>query len=87
MLTEPEFYLWFLIPAIILLFVGTWSIYASLKRKQLADWILTLMIVGLSSYSALWLYGIFINDGYPSYVPHILIGISALVGLVQKFKN
>jgi len=83
MLSSPEFYLWFLLPSIIGLFIILRTIFISLKRKSILSWVFTFIIFTLITLSEIILYQIFFQGSYPTFIPHLMIGFSLIIFTVQ----
>jgi len=74
-----EFYLWFLLPTVIELFVLIKSTQVSLRRKSVISWGLTIIILLLTVLSETILYQIFFQESWASFVPHLMIGLSIIL--------
>ena len=83
----PEFIYWFLIPTIISLSTIAKSISILLKRKTKFNWSVSILITVLVIFSESILLSIFFFNAYPSYIPHIIIGINLVLLIIQILKN
>jgi len=89
-LLNTEFYLWFLLPTLIGLFILIKSAIISFRRKSIGSWVLTIVIFILTCLSEIILYQIFFQGTWPSFIPHFMIGLSVILfGLqvILKRKN
>ena len=84
---NPEFLYWFVIPTVLAALIALGSIIISLKRRSVGNWIGTLIIMVLISLSEIILYQIFFEESYPSYIPHVLIGFSLILFLIQILRK
>jgi hypothetical protein len=87
LLRKPEFYYWFLIPTIIAVFIFTNSIIILVKRRKMINWILTMFIFSVIIFSEYMLGVIFFLDAWPTYLPHIGIGLALIIYGIQFFLN
>ena len=74
---------WCVLPAIICLFVIVLTIRLSIKIKKLFSWILSLIILIAASLSFAILCTIYFTDSWPTFIPHIAIGFSIILLLIQ----
>jgi hypothetical protein len=79
-----ESIIWIFVPAIIGLFVLFKTILISINKKILLSWFLTVIIWMAVVFSAMMLGNMYFYDAWPSFLPHILIGISLLLLLLQS---
>lgn len=84
MLLNTEFYLWFLLPTLIGLFVLIKSAQISLRRKSIIDWMLTIVILLLTVLSEISLYQIFFQGSWATFIPHLMIGLSIISFGLQR---
>ena len=87
LLRKPEFYYWFLIPTIIVVFVFTKSIIILVKKRSFINWISTIFIINLLIVSEYILGVIFFMDALPTYLPHIGIGLTLIIYGIQNYVN
>jgi hypothetical protein len=79
-----EAIIWFFAPALISLFVLFKTTAISISKKFFLSWLLTLIIWMAIIFSAIMLCNMYFFDAWPSFLPHILIGISLLLLLLQS---
>lgn len=84
---DTEFFYWCLLPAVIGLLVLTKSIITLSKKLSFTNWILTLIITLFSIFSEYWLFVIFFMGAWPTYIPHVGIGLALIIYGVQFFAN
>jgi len=82
--SNPEFYLWFLLPTAIALAIIIRSTFISVRRKTIASWVFTFIVIILISLSEVILYKIFFKESYPTFIPHIFIAFSLLLIVIQS---
>jgi hypothetical protein len=87
LLRKPEFYYWFLIPTIISVIVFTKSIMILVKKRSFINWIFTLFITIIIIFSEYILGVIFFLDAWPTYLPHIGIGLTLIIYSIQYLIN
>jgi uncharacterized membrane protein len=87
LLRKPEFYYWFLIPTFIAIFVVVKSIIVLKKKRSLINWALTILVISLVVLSEYILGVIFFMDAWPTYLPHIGIGLALIIYGIQFFVN
>ena len=87
LLRESVFYYWFLIPSIVAVFVSIKSTQFLIKNRSLINWMLTAFIIGLLFFSEYILGVIFFMDAWPTFLPHIGIGIALIICIIQYFVN
>ncbi|MBG6188390.1 hypothetical protein [Flavobacterium sp. CAN_S2] len=87
LLRKPEFYYWFLIPTFIAIFVVVKSIIVLKKKRSLINWALTILVISLVVFSEYILGVIFFMDAWPTYLPHIGIGLALIIYGIQFFVN
>ncbi len=87
LLRKPEFYYWFLIPTIIAVFILTKSIMILVKKGSLINWIFTIFILTVIIFSEYILGVIFFMDAWPTYLPHIGIGLTLIIYSIQYLIN
>ncbi|WP_035664635.1 hypothetical protein, partial [Flavobacterium sp. ACAM 123] len=87
LIREPEFYYWFLIPTIIAVFVFTKSILILVKKRKLINWIFTIFAIIIIIFSEYILGVIFFMDAWPTYLPHIGIGLALIIYGIQFYLN
>jgi hypothetical protein len=81
---KVETIIWIFIPALVSLFVLFKTISISLKKKTFLSWLLTVIIWMAVVFSEIILGNMYFYDAWPSFLPHILIGISLLLLLLQS---
>ena len=86
-LRKPELYYWFLIPAFIAIFVVVKSIIVLKKKRSLINWAFTILVISLVVFSEYILGVIFFMDAWPTYLPHIGIGLALIIYGIQFFVN
>jgi uncharacterized membrane protein len=87
LLRKPEFYYWFLIPTFIAIFVLVKSTIVLKKKRSLINWALTILVISLVVFSEYILGVIFFMDAWPTYLPHIGIGLALIIYGIQFFVN
>ncbi|GHA51849.1 hypothetical protein GCM10007103_35360 [Salinimicrobium marinum] len=80
---EIETIIWGNIPILIGLLEITGSVYLTVKMKNIIGFILSFLILGSSGFAIIVLINI-IGGAYPTFLPHILISISAVLLLLQR---
>ncbi|WP_156831955.1 hypothetical protein [Kaistella palustris] len=85
LLKENEFYYWFLFPTIIAVFLVTKTITILAKKKSFLNWTFSIIIIGLIIISEYILGIIFFTDSWPTFLPHIGIGLALIIYLIQKY--
>lgn len=78
-----EALIWGLLPAIVAMASVIASALMAVKARRVPHTALSVMVVVLDAL-ALWnLFAIFVLGGWPTFLPHVFIGLAALVVLVQ----
>jgi len=80
-------FIWFVLPAIISLFLLVKSLFNSLKNKSAVNWTLAILIWAAIVFSGLMLYSMFFEGAYPTYLPHLIIVGSIILLLFQSTKQ
>jgi hypothetical protein len=80
---KVEAIIWFFVPAIVSVFVLFKTTSISISKKKFLSWLLTIIIWAAVVFSAIMLGNMYFYDAWPSFLPHILIGISLLLLLLQ----
>jgi hypothetical protein len=80
---DIEFYLWFLFPTLIGLFILIKSVQLSFKKRVVISWIFTILILLLICLSEIILYQNFFQGAWASFVPHFIIGFSTILFVLQ----
>ena len=86
-LLDSEFYYWFLIPIIIAVFVFTKSILILVTKRNLINWIFTLLTISIIIFSGYILGVIFFMEVLPIYIPQIGIGLALIIYSIQHLIN
>jgi hypothetical protein len=81
---KTETIIWILVPAIISVFLLLKTTSISIKRKRFLSWLLAIIIWIAVLFSGSMLVNMYFYDAWPSFLPHILIGISLLLLLLQS---
>lgn len=87
LLKKPEFHYWFLFPTIITVFLVTKTIIILVSKKSFINWTFSIIIIGLTIISEYILGVIFFTDSWPTFLPHIGIGLALIIYLIQKYIN
>lgn len=87
MLRKSEFYFWFLIPSAIAIFVLVKSIKILIQNRNWKNWTMTPIIALIVILSEYILSVIFFMDAYPTYLPHIGIGLASFIYGFQAYLN
>jgi CHASE2 domain-containing sensor protein len=87
LIRKPEFYYWFLIPTVVAVFIFIKSILVLTKKRSVVNWLLTMLIIGLAIFSDYILGVIFFMDAWPTYLPHIGIGLALIIYGIQVYAN
>lgn len=64
-----------------------WSLKLLLKSSLFLNVLLSISITLLNTFSLYVLYLVFFIESWPTFVPHILIGISTILIIIQIIKN
>ena len=80
---QPEFIWLYFIPTIISLILIFKSIKLSFKRHNLLNWVFAVIIFAIICLSQMILINIFFREAYPTYSPHLLITVAALIFIIQ----
>jgi hypothetical protein len=70
-----ELVLWGIIPAALAAVAITISLYCMIRRASISQVLFLIPIVAGMGWSLLMLYSIFISGAWPTYIPHIIIGL------------
>jgi hypothetical protein len=81
---KVEAIIWIFIPALVSLFVLFKTTLISMKKKIFLSWLLTVIIWIAVVFSLIMFGNMYFYDAWPSFLPHILIGISLLLLLLQS---
>jgi len=83
-----EMIFWILVPIIFGAFLLFKTTSISIRRKGFLNWVLTIAIWIAVIFSAIMFGNMYLYAAWPSFLPHILIGISLLLLLLQtSLKN
>jgi hypothetical protein len=80
-------FIWFVLPALVSLFLLIKSLLNSLNNKTLANWTLAVLIWTAIIFSGIMLYNMFFEQAYPTYLPHLIIVGCILLLLFQSSKQ
>ena len=80
--TESEYW-WGVIPAFVGIVASALSVRAAFVSRRWVQFLASGMVIGLVVFSIVLLYRIFIEGAWPIVVPHIAIGFSMVVAVVQ----
>ena len=80
-------FIWFILSALVSLFLLIKSLLNSLRNKSPANWTLALFIWTAVIFSTILLYNMFFEEAYPTYMPHLIIGGSIILLLFQSAKQ
>jgi hypothetical protein len=78
---------WGYLPMIIAFIEIIWSLKLLLKSSLFLNVLLSISITLLNTFSLYVLYLVFFIEAWPTFVPHILIGISTILIIIQIIKN
>jgi hypothetical protein len=78
---------WGYLPMIIAFIEIIWSLKLLLKSSLFLNVLLSISIALLNTFSLYVLYLMFFTETWPTFVPHILIGISTILIIIQIIKN
>ena len=78
---------WGYLPMIIAFIEIIWSLELLLKSSLFLNVLLSISITLLNTFSLYVLYLVFFIEAWPTFVPHILIGISTILIIIQIIKN
>jgi len=79
--------LWGYIPMIIAFVEIIWSLKLLLKNPLFLNVLLSISITLMNTLSLYVLYLIFFTAAWPTFIPHILIGISTILIIIQLIKK
>jgi hypothetical protein len=67
------------------------SITLSLKRKTWWNWLISTTIILIITFAEVILYQIFFQGAWPTFIPHIIIGVSIILSgmqlIIQKLEE
>ena len=75
------------IPMIIAFAEIIWSLKLLLKNPLFLNVLLSISITLMNTLSLYVLYLIIFTEAWPTFIPHILIGISTILIIIQIIKN
>ena len=75
--------LWGLIPALAATLATLASIGVTISARRPIHYLVSAIVLALSAWSLVILYRIFIAGAWPTFLPHITIGLSAVITSLQ----
>jgi hypothetical protein len=87
MTLDLETFLWFVLPVLFGLFLLIAALLNWIRNKTIANWTLAIFIWTAIFFSGKILYNMFFEGGYPTYLPHLIIGGSIILLLFQSTKK
>ena len=82
-----ELLVWGYLPMIIAFIEIMWSLKLLLKSPLFLNVLLSISIALLNTFSLYVLYLMFFTETWPTFAPHILIGVSTLLIIIQIKKT
>jgi len=82
-----EIFILFLLPIAVSLFVVVRSVLLARRNNKIVNRIITLSITLIVIYSNYILGVIYFENAWPTFLPHIGIGVSVIVYLIQYIIN
>ncbi len=82
-----EIFISFLLPIAVSLFVVVRSVLLARRNNKIVNWIIALSITLVVIYSNYILGVIYFENAWPTFLPHIGIGVSLIVYLIQYIIN
>ena len=70
-------------PAFVAIVASVLSLSAAFVSQRLVQVLVSAIVIGLNVFSLVLLYRIFIEGAWPIFLPHIAIGFSMVVAIVQ----
>jgi multisubunit Na+/H+ antiporter MnhB subunit len=82
-----EIILWGVLPVLVAMIALSVSFKIATRNKSALQWTLSVVVSVLVGFSFLILYQIFFADGWPTFIPHFLVGISLALAGIQKMAS
>ena len=80
-----EALLWGLLPTVVSLFAVLLSLFVAFKARRVFHYVASGVVLTSVAWSLLILYRIFVQDAWPTYVPHLAIGVTLIIGIAQTY--
>lgn len=78
---------WAYLPILFGIWILIRSFLLSIKHRNALNWILSLAIALLNVYSIVSLFNMIVSKAWPSFMPHIIMGISFVLLMIQNIRN
>lgn len=83
---ELEAIIWIYLPMIIATLEVIWSLKLTIKKNSYFDSIASFLILFLNGLS-IYILILILNGAWPTYTPHIAIGISTILTVIQIIRR
>ena len=80
-----ETLLWGLLPAVVAVGAVLASAWMAVKIRRVLHSVFSVFVVVLDALALWMLFAIFVLGGWPTYLPHIFIGVTVCLVLTQAF--
>lgn len=82
-----EFFLWYLIPLFLSLFILIKSISNLRKVQSISNYFITGILILVISFSQVIQYEIFFKNTYPTFLPQIFIILTLIILIIQNIQT
>jgi uncharacterized membrane protein YoaK (UPF0700 family) len=80
-----EALLWGLLPTVFALVAVVASAWMAHKVRRVIHSVFSVIVVVLDALALWMLFAIFVLGGWPTFLPHVFIGVTVVVVLIQAF--
>ncbi|HEU5071662.1 MAG TPA: hypothetical protein VFV96_14755 [Verrucomicrobiae bacterium] len=80
-----EALLWGILPTMVALCAVIVSLFVACRARRVLHFVASAVVIGAVAWSLLILYRIFILGAWPTYLPHLAIGVALFIVMAQTF--
>jgi hypothetical protein len=82
---DIEILLWVVLPTVIALCAAVASLFVAFRTCHAFQFALSALVMAGVAWSLLTLYSIFLLSAWPTYLPHLVIGVVSVIAVAQPF--